>query len=291
MAKRRSDGSSDIGQEAGAPTHPTTGGKTLANIQAITAALRAETEPDSEVDSEIGIQDYCHFAFRVLRQECLDDQQQNVEAASPSDEDEEEDWVECGVFDNLADANTALIRAAFTTYPDRPEFVDGHSPMTLTQSFGEHGEMRCKIVNRLVGTLNLKVQRFLRTLQDGIAPSSKIGWVPRTIYTVRRRFTKEVVDRGEVLDKTESRTMTSEELVNDLCFSALEIANECAIDAFVASTYRPSTSRLQVIDAEKAQLRQNLREQIDIENDFFDHSWKQGRIWVQMGELRGPRNL
>jgi hypothetical protein len=285
--------------ETGPYSRATTGGKTIfADINALESIV-SDTEKDcnastrqlvakdeSPEPSELCPEDFCHYAYQVVRQEHYSADATNVQEAINAGDSA---WMLCGTYDSLCRSNKAVIKEALRHDPVKPGFADGPD-WTLKHETSGDGELICTVFNLGVGALRVRTKRFLRTFYDGIPPKSKIGWLSKSVYTVHKQTAKTEVVADDLFGE-ETNSYFEDEMVDNAIFTSVYMANEVAIDTFVKATSQHTTTKINDVLEAIQQAKHKLTNEIDMDVDLFDRELGSKRVRVRKRELRGPRNL
>lgn len=288
--------SGDDSEPYSAP-RPTSAGKTI-NHEAIEAyyagMIEAADGEDSETEGEAARdpspmteEDFVHWLYRVVRKQW-----------GPEDDIEEEDelsWVVCSKsFDNLAQANAVASNQVLKSWGEKASvFADGHWEMSneLDKHGMVHASASCKTTG---GHVRCKVERFLRTFHEGKLPTSKIGWLPKVVYYVKERTTTKIGDGVY----EEAHTTVETKFVDNTTYTTSELANTRAGDRYMELTVRPTSTNMHQNDIERAAARRQMEARIvelESNEEFFRQSAEDEQttveIWVEEGNLSGPRNL
>jgi hypothetical protein len=274
----------------------TTGGKTiLPGIDTIeeeetdyenlsTISDRRYGTPDV---SEISPEDYCHFAYQVLRQEfyCADanDVHEAMQAADSAP-------MLCGIYDDIQKCNKAVMAELFKQYPGTPLLATGatQEEWSLKHATSEHGEVICTLFKKGVGALCVRTQRLLRTFYEGTSPNSRAGHLSRSVFTVHEQTTRAFTDD---LFGEDAHQCCDDEIVRANVFTSLRHANEIAIDVFAKTTTQHSSGRLDDIFATIQRTKRQYADEIDIDAELFDRNNGYKRVCVRKLKLCGPTNL
>ena len=294
---------------------PTQGGKTM-NAETFQYYLDslAEAYADNEEDTETrsmrepspwGPDDYAPFTYQVERRE-LD--QDTLKDGYRIDE---EAWTICGryrEFDTALAANLEAYQELFRN----PEFgvrgVDlskGREHRTEIDEGMEFHELK----DKSGGVRQVRVTRYMRSFGRGELPHNKEGWAPRTVYLVKDRLIRESEPQppavmpsedGEIDELFEERPKQMAKQVSETdvegVYTTLELANTAAVKEFVKHTFTPKSGNLGLrsfeIQEEEARFLRDLDEgEIFRQKAEFEDVKGTYEIWVEEGELKGPRNL
>lgn len=286
---------------------PTVAGKTmnaqtfqyyLEMLAEVTRAEEEEEDAYAHEDSPITEEDYCHFDYQVQRREISE------EDLHDGFDLEEDPWqILDEPLDILADANAKAANEALTIpkkWKARADSSLDHDYKARTMDDG------CKMFTVTwtgVCRVQTRVVRLVRYYQDGVLPTSKDGWAPKTIWHVRKH---EIIKTGiedsddelfaekNVIDKVTS--------IDNAVYTTLEQANFEAIKHFISITFTPKsghlTQRAIEIKAAEKKLEEELSEEEgpdedrpSFEREIDSDAGRWVKVWVEKGELRGPRNL
>ncbi|KAK1820013.1 hypothetical protein LTR12_005590 [Friedmanniomyces endolithicus] len=287
------------------PSHrSTTAGKTMtaaAYERYLDAALAELSKPDSDDEEELTEEDLCHFAYSVQRREI------SKEELDEGVELDELQWVDCGrPFTDIRRANTEANRqSAMSNDPDTlAALIDGGS---LVRDRDENGLVFATHSTRDAGTVEVRVERRLRTFKRGVRPKIDGSRVSRVVFYVRERTVKvEDHQDGDVDEELfggseQRRTLLADIQVEEATYSTLELANDFAIRYFVKKFFRSASRNLDQRSLEEAQMRKGLLEELDEEGSdgMFRRMVEVQRaeekteveVSVTKGPFRGPRNM
>ncbi|KAK0878462.1 hypothetical protein LTR02_012066 [Friedmanniomyces endolithicus] len=291
------------------PSHrSTTAGKTMnaaAYERYLDAALAELHKPGSDDEEEpeekLTEEDLCHFAYSVQRREV------SKEELDEGVELDELQWVDCGrPFTDLHRANTEANRqSAMSNDPDTlAALIEGGS---LVRDRDENGLVFATHSTKHAGTVEVRVERRLRTFKRGVRPRLDGGLVSCVVFSVRERTVK-VEDHQDVdVDKElfggdePRRTLLADIQVEEATYSTLELANDFAIKHFVKMAFRSASRNLDQRSLEEAQMRKGLLEELDEEGSdgMFRRTVEvekgkektEVEVSVTKGPFRGPRNM
>jgi hypothetical protein len=273
-----------------------TGGKTiLPGIDTMETVERDDEDPNtishhrygSPEETEIPPEDYCHFAYQILRQEFYSAGANDVDEALQAGDSAP---MLCGTYDNIHICNNAVVEELFRRYPGKLAFVTGAAlnHWDLNYATSENGEVIGTIFTKGVGALRVRTQRLLRTFYDRIPPNPTAGHLSRSVFTVHKQITR---SRTDDLFGEEAHQCCDDEIVRSSVFTSLRQANETAIDIFVRSTAQHSTGRMDDVLAAIQRTKRQCTDEIDIETDLFDRTHDSKRVCVRKLKLCGPANL
>jgi hypothetical protein len=273
-----------------------TGGKTiLPELEAIEIVETDDEDMSTVSDHRRGLsetpelapEDYCHFAYQVMRQEFYSAGANDVEEAMQAGDSAP---MLCGTYDTLQKCNNAVMNELFTQYPNMPSFANGavEEEWTLNYTMSENREVSGTIFKKGVGALRVRTQRLLRTFYDRIPPNTRAGHFSRSVYTVHKQITRSFTD--EIFGE-EGHECCDDEIVRANVFTSLRQANEIAIDTFVKATTEHSTGRMNDVLDTIQRIKRKCTDEIDIDADLFDRSHGSKRVCVRKLRLCGPTNL
>lgn len=282
----------NVQDHAAGADRPTTGGKSYTPqiaqyyIEGFADMMRQEYEEEMQPEREpspMSDEDYCHFAYRIQRRELSKDQEDDGESI------DDIPWMACGKdSDNMAQQNATAIKYALR-HPRGSNYC-------LETDTSDDGLLSHEVKWRDGGIVQVRLCRYMRTFQERILPQSKEGWAPKTVFWVKERTVTKTQDDDGMFD--ENKEITVEENVNKTVYTTLSMANECAAKRFVSLTFEPTSRHLNTRDAEiQAAERQLLEKLDDDEGEMFcqgaDHDEEMVKtcVWVEEGQLAGPRNL
>ncbi len=231
--------------------------------------------------------DYVHYCYQVQRREIFEDEM----GASYGIEDKE--WIFCeGEWTDLAEANLECAREA-TRLLNAPRAICDMTLGNTIQNEYDADQLQTTTVTICgLGIIQARVTGYLRTYHEGVLPVHKDNWNPKTLFFVKERLVK--MEGDGVFDGMRETDVTI--VTDNKFFSVLEQANEHAIKTFVGRTFRSQTRNLVQRDAEMRELEEMLGYEFDIQSEEFCklHEFEgQGKtleVWVEEGELCGPRN-
>ncbi|KAK0283572.1 hypothetical protein LTR35_001893 [Friedmanniomyces endolithicus] len=291
------------------PSHrSTTAGKSMtaaAYERYLDAALaelsKANADDEEEPEEELNEEDLCHFAYSVQRREI------SKEELDEGVELDELQWVDCGrPFTDIHRANTEANRqSAMSNDPDTlAALIDGGS---LVRDRDENGLVFATHSTRDAGTVEVRVERGLRTFKRGVRPKIDGSLVSRVVFYVRERTVKvEDHQNGDVDEELfggdePRRTLLSDTQVEEATYSTLKLANDFAIRYFVKKAFRSASRNLDQRSLEEAQMRKGLLEELDEEgrDGMFRRTVEvekteektEVEVSVTKGPFRGPRNM
>jgi hypothetical protein len=286
--------------EHGSNARATSGGKTIfADINDLeSVASNTENDEDnlchrlvrreeSPEPSGLCPEDFCHYAFQVLRREHYSADAETAEEALQAGDSA---WSLCGTYDNLCESNNAVIHESMRQDVGGRGFATAQGRWTLDHATGEDGELICTVFKKGMGALCVQTKRYLRTFYDGILPKSKTGWLSRNVYTVHKQTTRVQAATDDLFGE-ETERCYEDEMVDNAVFTSLRMANERAVDVFVKSTIQHATTKIDDVLAGITQSKRRLSDEFDMDTELFDHELGSKRVCVRKRELRGPRNL
>lgn len=278
---------------------PTTGGKVLNEAyfkhlnESFLEAQSAdsddeETTPDRE-PSPITFEDSCYFVYRVERREIASEQMDEGESIDHMA------WVVCSrTFESLIDANREASREAWLVRQDWKSTADPDKDWNMHQKTSEDGMKLFTMEWDDVGIVEVRVASFMRAYGDRILPQSKAGWAPKDIFRVMERRTTRSGDAMFEAVKERER----ERPVDHTDYTTLELANAEAVKYFVKRTFTPTSGRLTERDAEIQEVENELMVELNKDEDQLFYRKVEDpsagetlEVWVEEGELAGPRNL
>lgn len=262
-----------------------------AYLEHLSAALNPQEDPD-EMPSPITDADYCHYAYQAERRECT---QQQVE--EDNEDIENFPWSACGEpFDNLRLANIAASEDIARVRAGRESIIDAQFETTLKHRYDENSLLHLELKSEL-GTIQMRVNRYMRTWQDHILPTSKEGWAPKKILCVKVRVVKKSPGGYDEDLFGEAPRMDAEPRTVSSFFCDLYYANKRAIDEWLNETLIHRTVNLDIRTIERNDEAAKLANELDdgMEGGWFDKRFEDGRkvveVWVEEGDLCGPRNI
>ncbi|KAK1820337.1 hypothetical protein LTR12_005200 [Friedmanniomyces endolithicus] len=291
------------------PSHrSTTAGKTMtaaAYERYLDAALaeihKAYSDDEEEPEEELAEEDLCHFTYLVQRREV------SKEELDEGVELDELQWVDCGrSFTDIHRANTEANRqSAISNDPDTlAALIEGGS---LVRDRDENGLVFATHSTKHAGTVEVRVERRLRTFKRGVRPRLDGGLVSRVVFSVRERIVKVEDHQDDDVDKElfggdePRRTLLADIQVEEATYSTLELANDFAIKHFVKMAFRSASRNLDQRSLEEAQMRKGLLEELDEEGSdgMFRRTVEvekgeektEVEVSVTKGPFRGPRNM
>ena len=294
---------------------PTQGGKTM-NAETFQYYLDslAEVYADNEEGTELrsmrepslwGPDDYAPFTYQVERREL------DRDALNDGYPIQEEAWIICGryrEFNTALDANLQAYQELFRDPEFGPPGVDlskGREHRTEINEGMEFHELK----DKRGGVRQVRVTRYMRSFGRGELPHNKDGWAPRTVYLVKYRLIREsesqppaavLSEDGEIDELFEDRPKQPTNQVSETdvegVYTTLELANMAAVKEFVKHTFTPKSGNLGLrsfeIQEEEARFLKDLDEgEIFGQKAEFEDVKGTFEIWVEEGELKGPRNL
>ncbi|KAK1090320.1 hypothetical protein LTR48_008516, partial [Friedmanniomyces endolithicus] len=146
--------------------------------------------------------------------------------------------------------------------------IDGGS---LVRDRDENGLVFATHSTRDAGTVEVRVERRLRTFKRGVRPKIDGSRVSRVVFYVRERTVKvEDHQDGDVDEELfggseQRRTLLADIQVEEATYSTLELANDFAIRYFVKKFFRSASRNLDQRSLEEAQMRKGLLEELDEE--------------------------
>jgi hypothetical protein len=234
-------------------------------------------------------EDYATFVYQVERRELCQD---SIDEGSSIDD---ELWVKCSHdFDNMRDANLAAYEQLFRTPKSLIPAVDlcGSRQHNTTVNEGmEFHELR----GSDGGIRQIRVARFMRTYQKGLLPRNKDGWTPRTVFFIKQRTVITSKDEDDLFGETVTQKVEID--VDNEVYTILDLANTIAVKKFMKMTFTPKSGNLTLRQMEIQQEEERHMTELDDDEDgLFHGSVEDGDgdkldVWVEEGELKGPRNL
>jgi len=282
-------------------SRPTTGGKTISinkaewgyYLQCLAEVAAEDIESESDIEREQSPfmqEDYCHFAYQVQRREVTKDEM-DAEGLGLDDMP----WVDWeSAHDNLARAHKEAAEISLRAQCQVTADAMSEQGFTIQYTKDEDGLKLWTLTTKEAGAMQVRVERRMRTYQQGILPQSKDHWAPKTVYFVKQRVTSKVT--GDELFEAGSETVL-ESNVEDTAYTTLDLANTKAIEFFVKESYRPKSASLTLRDLALKAERQRLVAELDAEGEgarfksSVDSGQKSVEVWVEVGRLAGPRNL
>jgi hypothetical protein len=278
---------------------PSTGGKTM-NEQAVKYFLEGAMEvyqKDAEEkearskreQSPFTDDDYANFTYQVERRELCQD------AIEDGFNIDDELWVKCSRdFDTVLAANIAAYEQLFHTPKGLVPGVDLSGDREHKTTINEGMEFH-ELRGSDGGIRQVRVARFMRTYQKGLLPRNKDGWTPRTVFFIKQRTVTTSKDEDELFDDTVTRKIEVD--IGNEAYTILDLANTTAIKKFVKMAFTPESGNLTLrqIEIQNAE-KQLMKELEEDEDELFhghveDDDGDQVDVWVEEGDLKGPRNL
>lgn len=287
---------------------PQTGGKSWGPeafqyyLEGLVEAMAEEDAADtalSRENSPMGEDDYCHFIYQVQRREMT---KEDIDQGFLLEEDP---WQVCDEpLDDLARANAKAGNEALVMPKKWRNMADSDRDHDYQARTLDNGRKIFTVNWEGVGRVQTTVVRAMRYHQDGILPSSKDGRAPKTVWHVRERtIVKSGVKGEDELFEEKSETDTTVN-IDSAVYTTLEQANLMAIRHFVSIAFSPTSANYNQREVEVRAAEKSLEEELEemdgdedgegpvFEREIEDEDGKRWvRVWVEEGELRGPRNL
>lgn len=273
---------------------------------------------ESEPESDMELEDYCYRVYHIVRREfTLDDAnegyevddmpwrecceaRESVEEANsaakkyvrfnrvpkfrhPDEEHEEGSGhgliraLHAADIDNEDDAHADTGDEADDSDPlatERRSHPSSHAPVTGDEMYFYLQRGRNEVQVRVVAQLRLAWAKK--------RPKSKVGWLSRTCWRVRKRICSDALFDEAVAEDVDTASYTD-----------LSLANSVAIQYFVDKTVKPSNTDLDSFCKEKSEVLHNLLEKSN-DGDVFKGQAQVGEdsveVWVEKSRLAGPRN-
>ncbi|KAF2481735.1 hypothetical protein BDY17DRAFT_325252 [Neohortaea acidophila] len=268
-----------------------TGGKTLNQaayehfIQQYVEMMQEEQEEATVEAASLTNEDYCHFVYQVARRQISKEEMDEGNCIN------DQPWIAYGdACDELAEANEAASKAIFRTPAHHSTIIDESDGFQLKHQAIE-GRAFLTLENEEKGRVEVRVEKFLRTYQDGKLPGNSGSLIQRTAYIVMRA-TGVSGEKDDLFGEEAGMTAAAVEPVNESVYTALELANERAAKEFVRLTFQSATTHMGARLAEKQAAEAGCVKEVG-EDEMFDqmHKGKAVRVWVEERRIVGPRNV
>ena len=248
----------------------------------------SETLPSREA-TPMTAEDYCYFLYQIERRQI---------SKSKMDEGESIDdmpWLVCGnPYEHLAEANVEANREVLSVPRGMPIIAENEGNWNLSHESTNDRHEFLTLEGKDTGIVQVRVAQYMRSHDERILPQSKEGWTPRTVFFVKERVTTKSGD--EMFER--SREKVVEKNVNDTVYTTLDLANTEAVRYFVSRTFRPTSGHLRRREMEIQDVEEELVGELDEdESEMFcqkiedQHEGMVLEVWVEEGQLAGPRNL
>jgi len=287
-------------------SRPTTGGKTynteafqayLANLEDDVSDAEEPSEHDehgSDVEevqrdeSPVADGDAYHWEYQIKRKTWM------------ADEDENDlQWFVCGdsSYSSLIQANAA---AGQEILKEREGLGLGPSVRRWSHELDENDMAQYYAVTP-EGHIKVIVNRFLRNPTEGKWPTSKLGWIKKHVYLIWQKTKTKAAkpfEHDELFEEPMEQPDTVTTELIDGCYTILDEANREAGRLNLAMTTNAKSQRMDD-QLKRAEAQKKMRERLDeleSKKEAFRQEVKMAEertieLWVEMRELKGPRNI